>query len=91
MAGVFDQRVSVLFMDDGVYQLCKHDAQKLHTRNVSKLCASFEMYDIDQLYVSEAALLQRGISHDSLVVKAKCLPSPEISGLIARNEIVVSS
>ncbi|MBV1905965.1 MAG: sulfurtransferase complex subunit TusC [Pseudomonadales bacterium] len=91
VAGVFDQQVSVLFLDDGVYQLCQHNASILGTRNVSKLCESLPMYDIDKIYVSEASLQQRGLQSRFLCLPFTNISSKDISALISSHEIVVTS
>jgi len=91
LARVFDQNVTVLFMDDGVYQLCKIDTHQLGTRNVNKLCASLGLYEIEQVYVSAKSLEQRGLLTKDLSIAAKVIPAEEISSLISRQEIVISS
>ncbi len=91
MAGVFDQSVSVLFMDEGVYQLSEMDTQSLGLRNVNKLCASLGLYEINKLYVSKESLEQRGLSLQQLSLQVIALPTNEISGLISQHDIVISS
>ena len=91
MAGVFEQSVSVLFMDEGVHQLVGMDAQSLGVRNVNKLCASLGLYDISRLYVAENSLGQRGLSSEQLSVPATVLGAEDVSGLISQHDIVISS
>jgi len=91
LARVFDQNVTVLFMDDGVYQLCEIDTHQLGMRNVNKLCASLGLYEIEQVYVSAKSLEQRGLLAEDLSIAAEAIPAKEISALVSRHEIVISS
>ena len=91
MAGVFDQKVSVLFMDDGVFQLTQHDASQLDTRDVGKLCDALSMYDIDQLYVDSDSMADRGITQALVRASVELLPTNELGQFIRQHDVVVSS
>ncbi len=76
-ASVFDQQLNYVFMDDGVYQLLKHQAPAaIHAKNLSAAFPALELYDIEQVFVDEASLLARGMNADSL-----CLPTAVICSI----------
>jgi tRNA 2-thiouridine synthesizing protein C len=51
VAGVFDQQVSVLFRDDGVWQLLAgQDGTAVEQRTVSRVLSALPEYDVTQLY-----------------------------------------
>ena len=55
-AAVFEQNVSVLFMDDGVWQLLsQQQTTAVETKNLEKTLRSLEHYDLDRLYYEQAA------------------------------------
>ncbi|MEM1114297.1 MAG: sulfurtransferase complex subunit TusC [Pseudomonadota bacterium] len=62
-AAAFEQEVSVLFMGEGVLQLLPgQDGDAIGTRTLSKIIASFELYDINQIYADARALSAHGLN-----------------------------
>ncbi|RRC98091.1 sulfurtransferase complex subunit TusC [Amphritea balenae] len=88
---VFEQPLSLLFLDDAVLQLLpSHKPDQIGQKNLSANLAMLEMYDIDQLYVSRTSLEQRGINPDTIQLKIKPLTEPEIALLIKQHDQVLS-
>lgn len=89
-ASVFDQKVNYVFMDDGVYQLLKHQAPAaIHAKNLSAAFPALELYDIEQVFVDEASLLARDLSVDSLCLPTSVICSMEqIQALINNSDVV---
>ena len=52
IAATFDQDVSLVFLDDGVFELVKgQDTQAIGIKNHSKTYRALEGYDVEKLYV----------------------------------------
>ena len=84
VSGVFEQRTSVLFMDDGVYQLVGLE----HRQSSLK---ALPTYDVGDLYVARASLAGRGVAADSAgaPLDVKALDDAGVRDLIRSHDIVV--
>lgn len=61
-ATAFEQPVSLLFLDDGVWHLLPDQSSALiDVKSIEKTLASLGLYDIDRLYADETSLLARGL------------------------------
>ncbi|MDO6563089.1 sulfurtransferase complex subunit TusC [Amphritea sp. 1_MG-2023] len=88
---VFEQPLSLLFMDDAVLQLLpNHQANTIGQKNLSANLAMLEMYDIDQLYVCRQALSERGIRPDQISLNITLLDTHAIAALIKQQDQVLS-
>jgi len=67
IGAAFDQDCSVVFTDDGVYQLLKgQDTADLGIKNFSPTYSALGDYDIRKIYVEKESLEERGLSVDDL-------------------------
>ena len=67
IAAAFDQDISLVFADDGVYQLTKNqDTDSIGMKNFSKTYTALGDYDIKKVYVEKESLEERGLSVDDL-------------------------
>ena len=67
IAAAFDQDISLVFADDGVYQLTKdQDTDGIGMKNFSKTYSALGDYDINKIYVEKESLEERGLSVDDL-------------------------
>jgi tRNA 2-thiouridine synthesizing protein C len=61
-AATFEQPVSLLFMGDGVLQLLpEQDSEAIGVRNIARLLSSLPLYDIESVYVDQAAAGRYGL------------------------------
>jgi tRNA 2-thiouridine synthesizing protein C len=68
IGAAFDQEVSLLFVDDGVYQLAKAQrTQEVGMKNFSPTYRTLGDYEVKHLYVDADSLAARGLSQDDLV------------------------
>ncbi len=68
IGAAFDQEVSLLFVDDGVYQLTKAQrTQEAGMKNFSPTYRTLGDYEVRHLYVDADSLAARGLSQDDLV------------------------
>ena len=81
--GVYGVSVSLVFMDDGVFQIVRgQDTQQFYCKNLAKQLAGLDLYDIDQVFVCQASLSQRQLTIDQLIPRAQVLNAEELSGLL---------
>lgn len=67
IAAAFDQDISLVFADDGVYQLTKNqDTNGIGMKNFSKTYSALGDYDIKKIYVEKESLDERGLTADDL-------------------------
>ena len=91
VAGVFEQQVSVLFRDDGVWQLLKDQSgDALGARTVGNVVRALPEYEVKDIYVCAESLAQRGLVVDDLVLTVKLLSQREQLTLISAQQAVVN-
>ncbi len=60
VSGVFEQPTTVVFLDEGVYQLLG-DGTKNQRKDTASKWSALPTYDISDIFVLEASLISRGI------------------------------
>ena len=91
ISAAFDQDVSLVFVDDGVYQLKKGQATKaVGMKNFSPTYRALEGYDIEKLYVEKESMEARGLTEDDLIVPVEVLTSQEMATLMDEQDVVMS-
>ena len=91
ITAAFDQDVSMIFTDDGVYQLMKGvDSKGIEIKDFSKTYRALEGYDIEKLYVDQASMDARGLSEADLIVDVTVLAVAEMANLMAEQDVVIS-
>ncbi len=90
-AGAFDLPLSVLFMDDGVLQLlAQQQPHSLEQKDLSANLQALPMFGIEQLYVAQQCLAQRGLGDSPLALAADRLDDQQIQQLIRQYDYVVT-
>ncbi len=91
IAATFDQDVSLVFIDDGVYELAKgQKTTGIEVKNFSPMYRALDDYDINKLYVERESLQARGLSTDDLLVPVEVLNAQQIGALMAQQDVVLS-
>lgn len=91
IGAAFEQDVTLIFIDDGVFQLKKNqNTSEINTKNFSKTYAALGMYDVEKLYVEKQSLDQRGLTQEDLSVDVKVISSDEIKKLINSSEVILN-
>ncbi len=91
VGAAFDQDVSVVFADDGVFQLKKgQDTSEVEMKNFSPTYRALEMYDVEKLYVEKESLEARGLTEEDLVVSVEVMTNSEIGKLMEQQDVVLS-
>ena len=91
IGAAFEQDVSMVFIDDGVYQLKKdQDTDGIEMKNFSKTYRALEMYDVEKLYVDKQSMEERGLTEDDLLVDVEIKTTDELTALMEEQEVVLS-
>ncbi len=87
VGAVFDQQVSVLFTEDGIFQLLGGEHSAV---SIARSFTALSTYDVDSVYVDEASLAQRGLSLEALPVAASPLTRAGVRELLAAQDVVMN-
>ena len=91
IGAAFDQDVSLVFMDDGVYQLKKgQDTKATEMKNFSPTYRALEMYDVEKLFVSKESMTDRGLTVDDLVVPVEMLDASQMADLMEEQDVILT-
>ena len=91
ISAAFDQDVSLVFVEDGVFQLKKGQQTKgIETKNFSPIYRALEDYDIEKLYVERESMEARGLTTEDLIVDVEVLGSADLGRLMAEQDVVFS-
>ena len=91
ISAAFDQDVSLVFVEDGVFQLKKGQQTKgIETKNFSPTYRALEGYDVEKLYVERESMAARGLAEDDLIVDVTVVPSSELGKLMEEQDVVMS-
>ena len=91
ITAAFDQDVSLVFLDDGDYQLKRGKQTKgIEVKNFSPTYRALDGYDVEKLYVERESMQARGLSEDDLIVDVEVLSSAEMAALMAEQDVVLS-
>ena len=82
--GVFEQPTSVLFVDDGVYQLAGHADGSKDTLAMLK---ALPAYDVEALYADRESLQSRNI--ESTDIPVEVVDESEITELLHSHDVVI--
>ena len=67
IAAAFDQDVSLVFVDDGVYQLTNNQSTDgIGMKNFSPTYSALGDYDINKIYIEKESLEERGLTLEDL-------------------------
>jgi tRNA 2-thiouridine synthesizing protein C len=91
IAATFDQDCSLVFLDDGVYELVKgQNTKAIGVKNFSPTYRALEGYDIEKLYVERDSMDSRGLTEADLLVPVQVLDGAELAELMAQQDVILS-
>ena len=91
ITAAFDQDVSLVFMDDGVFQMKKGQQTKgIETKNFSPAYRALDGYDVEKLYVDRESMDARGLTEDDLLVDVTVLSRTEMGALMDEQDVILS-
>ncbi len=86
----FNQDLSVLFLDDGVWQLMpQQQASSIEQKSVAATLESLPLYDVEQFYVAAASLQQRQLSPSELAGNVALLDDSSLTSFIESHDQVL--
>lgn len=91
-SSAYDQQLSLLFMDDGVFQLLANQSPSaIKQKSFAALLPVLSLYDINSIYVHYESLEKRKIKPDELVLESiQIIDSTAIGKLLAKQDQLLS-
>ena len=90
VAAVFEQRVAVLFRDEGVMQLLSPDDDSGIRREVAELVSSLPDYGVDALFACRDSLARHGVDSAKLLVSVTPVGADAQARLLSGQHAVIS-
>lgn len=91
VGAAFDQRVRLVFMDDGVYQLKRgQDTGELGVKDFARAWRALELYEPERVVVEDVSLSVRGLSAADLMIEVEVIDSDAIARLLDDSDTVLS-
>ncbi len=91
ITAAFDQDVSLLFIDDGVYQLKKgQDTKGIGMKNFSPTYRALDGYDVEKVYVDKESMELRGLNEDAFIIPVEVLDATQVGDLIRRQDVILT-
>ncbi len=85
----FDQPVSLLFLDQGVFQIKNHQNPDLiNTKNTAAIFEALEIYDIHDIFSEVESLQEYGLKPGDLFLPVKEIYRKEVSLFISKFDMV---
>lgn len=90
VAASFGAEVSVLFQEDGVWQLLPgQDGAPLARRGFGPQLEALPLFDIERLYADAVSLAERGLEADDLLLPVRALDAIDLAALLAGHDQVI--
>jgi tRNA 2-thiouridine synthesizing protein C len=91
-SSAYDQQLSLLFMDDGVFQLLNNQsATEISQKSFSSLLPVLPLYEINSIYVHYESLVKRQITINELVLDSvQIIDSTAVCSLLAQQDQLLS-
>ncbi len=87
----FEQKLTLLFLDDGVFQLKKtQQPAKQGLKETLCIFNVLEMYDVKELFIEVESLQERGLKPEDLSLPVQPCYRKDIHALMKRFDIIVS-
>lgn len=88
--GSFEQKVSLFFQGDGVYQLMTNqDGRLVSIKDYLKTFSAFEFYDIEDIYVCQQSLVNRQLDETFHINDVQVLTSIEFGLALNRHQHIL--
>lgn len=88
---VFEQPITLLFLDDGVLQLLAGQSPaQVQQKSLNAVQQSLPLYDIERLCVSRTALQARGLDPAQLILPVELIDDSQLPALMAEHDVVLS-
>lgn len=89
MASAFDQQITVVFMDDGVFQLkSNQDTQGSAIKNFTQAFKALPLYGIENIFVDEDSLTTRGLKKEDLLINVKLVNTQKLTDIFKQQDAI---
>lgn len=90
-SAVFEQQIRFVFMDDGVWQLLRgHAPQGIGAKNSMAALQALELYGVEQVYVLQESLEQRGLQAEALQIPVTLCSRADITDILHSSDVVTA-
>ena len=91
-AAAFEHSVSLLLLDDGVYQLKNQQAPhtSIGLKNTGAIYKSLALYDIENVYVKAESLSARQLTLTDLLIPVELITASAISTLLNQQDVILN-
>jgi len=88
-ASVFEQKVSYVFLGDGVYQLLDgQNAECIQSKTLGSALETLDLYGIEDVIVDAQSLRERGLADSDLLISARSVEVEELAELLQKSDLV---
>ena len=85
----FDQKASILLLDDGVFQLKNgQHPENAGMKDTAAIFDALEIYDVNDIYTEVESLQERGLTLSDLCLPVQTFNRKDIAGLMKRFDVV---
>jgi len=89
--GAFDLPISMLFLDDGVFQLTPGQRPaNVEQKDLQANLQALPLFGVESLYVSAHSLNERGLATSSLTLATQVLEDAELRNLLETHDQVIT-
>ncbi|MFT5446196.1 MAG: tRNA 2-thiouridine synthesizing protein C [Gammaproteobacteria bacterium] len=90
LGAAFEQRVRLVFMDDGIFQIKKgQDTEALGVKNFARAFNALPMYELDRIVVERESLQARGLDTDDLAIEVEVLNAADIARMLDDSDVLL--
>lgn len=91
MASSFNQEVSLMFLNEAVFLLNKgQNLTAIAMKNFVAAYQALSLYDINKIYLDEAALQQYDLKPENLLIKGVQLKQSALSEIIHQQDLIMN-
>ncbi|MBB4864819.1 tRNA 2-thiouridine synthesizing protein C [Pseudomonas nitritireducens] len=89
--GAFDLPISLLFLDDGVFQLAPGQRPaSIEQKDLQANLQALPLFGVESLYASALSLAERGLDAASLTLPAQALDTAALRSLLQTHDQVIT-
>ncbi|WP_447749650.1 sulfurtransferase complex subunit TusC [Pseudomonas nicosulfuronedens] len=89
--GAFDLPISMLFLDDGVFQLAPNQRPAtLEQKDLQANLQALPLFGVEALYTSRRSLSERALNSASLALSVQALDDAELRDLLQTHDQVIT-
>jgi tRNA 2-thiouridine synthesizing protein C len=88
-SAAFDQHVSLLMLDDAVFQLKDKQNPESGLKNIAALFTALPVYGIDNIFVETESLQSRGLAASDLTQAVKKIPRQEVGEFVKQFDVIL--